>query len=107
MNKETDVFNSLLKRSFYEYIPVRCSHCGFDYTHQFETHVFERPEDAKHGNHVTVNNNDVKIDRDISKNPSGRRHGVSILLSCEGCDGITRLDIIQHKGNTLIEVHKT
>ncbi|MEJ7564914.1 hypothetical protein WKI25_08935 [Acinetobacter baumannii] len=82
---------------------VLCPHCGYNYTHQGEVNIYERGEDQLTGNHVRVLDDKITVDRDISKNPSPRRHGVAIDMRCEtGHD--FKLNIYQHKGNTYISV---
>ncbi|WP_170376350.1 hypothetical protein [Ruegeria atlantica] len=81
---------------------LHCPRCDGSYTHQGEVNVFERGEDADDGTHVRVLDNDVKIDRNLTDNPSRRRHGLTIAFDCESCEGGFLLDIYQHKGNTFI-----
>jgi len=80
-----------------------CKKCGFNYLHQERIEIFDRTEDESEGLHIHVEGGKAMIDRDISNNPSARRQGVSIFCICEGCHGVTRFDITQHKGNTYIE----
>jgi len=81
-----------------------CSHCGFNYIYHTKTEVFEREgEDVPKGIHVIIGANDVKIKKDMKGNPSPRRDGIKIYLSCENCDKITVLTIVQHKGNTYLD----
>jgi hypothetical protein len=39
----------------------------------------------------------------VPSNPSRRRDGLSVAISCEQCDRITWLHIYQHKGQTFVE----
>jgi len=45
----------------------------------------------------------VKVDTDISKNPSKRRDGIRIAFECEACGPVQPLVIYQHKGETFVE----
>jgi hypothetical protein len=80
-----------------------CPRCGDDYLHHGRVEVFARTEDAT-GVHTTVEAETVRVDRDLTGNPSGRRHGVTIAFSCEGCpdDPDLLLTIAQHKGQTFL-----
>lgn len=82
---------------------IQCPICGSDYTHQGKVEAFERGEDQQDCNHVQVLNNDISVDRDGKKNPSPRRQGVSIHMTCERDNHPFILDVYQHKGQTYIE----
>ena len=90
---------------------LQCAHCGGDYLHHYEVTVFERDEDAEEGLQVAILDGQVTISKDMTGNPSLRRHGISILLWCEDCGKNTGLEIAQHKGQTFINcspsIHKT
>lgn len=83
-----------------------CPRCGGDYLHHGQVEVFARTEDAAVGLHTTAGAGDTRVDRDLGGNPSARRHGVTIAFSCELCDeaaqGVLRLTIAQHKGQTFL-----
>lgn len=84
---------------------LRCAGCGGDWTHQGRVEVFERHhEDSPHGTHVTVHGARVSVDDRMVGNPSGRRQGLTILLSCENCDAGTEVLVWQHKGQTFLDV---
>ncbi len=84
---------------------LKCPSCGFNYLHHDKVEVFERSEDAEHGLHVVVENGSVKTDTDLQGNPSSRRHGLAIHFWCEGCDEKPVLTLIQHKGNTYVDIN--
>lgn len=87
--------------------PMKCPHCRETQgLHHDKIEIFERNDREKHGLHVTVTKGLVKIDTDISKNPSYRRHGLSIYFWCEICTSISVLSISQHKGEELINCMK-
>jgi hypothetical protein len=85
------------------YLVLLCSGCGGDCTHHEKVEVFSRTEDASEGTHVVVDDTKVNIDDDISRNPSGRRHGILIHYWCENCETRSVLTISQHKGWTLVD----
>lgn len=79
---------------------LHCPNCDGFYLHQRKTEVFERSEDAKEGLHVTVENEQVMTDKNLTGNPSGRRHGLKVHFRCETCSANVQMVIYQHKGNT-------
>lgn len=74
--------------------------------HLYKVEVFDRVEDAKHGTHTTVEGALVTQDRDLSRNPSGRRTGVALHfwseVNIEPEDKFV-MCIFQHKGGEYIE----
>lgn len=85
-------------------VHIKCPICADIYTHQGKVEVFNRSEDSKEGNHVEIIGDLVKVNKDISANPSARRQGVSINMTCEGSQHPFTVDIYQHKGQTFFEV---
>jgi hypothetical protein len=92
---------------------LRCPRCGDDYLHHTRVEVFDREEDAAVGLHTTAGAEDVRVDRDLSQNPSSRRDGIAIAFYCEMCDGNSDgpgpgvvLTIAQHKGRTFLAWRK-
>jgi hypothetical protein len=80
-----------------------CPNCDCEYMHQYRTEVFELPhEDAITGLRVIVDDMEARIATTLQGNPSGRRNGIVIYFTCEGCDKITLFSIYQHKGQTLL-----
>ncbi len=79
---------------------LRCGHCDSMNLHHVRVDLFDREEDASQGIHVRAENGAVTCDRDLSGNPSLRRHGVSVRLACEHCNGFTMFSLSQHKGET-------
>ena len=86
-----------------EQIVLCCANCGHEYLHHYEVQVYEREEDKKTGTYVSVRGDVIYSDSNMALNPSSRRNGISILLSCEQCPVINKLTIVQHKGSTLID----
>ncbi len=84
-----------------------CPECGGEYLHCQSVEAFDRLDENSSkdiGTHVTVSGfSSVAIDRDLSRNPSGRRDGSVLTFNCETCDAISEMRISQHKGNTFIE----
>jgi hypothetical protein len=83
---------------------LKCSGCGHDYTHHNQVRVYNRGEDSTSGMRAIVDWDTVTVDDKLSGNPSSRRHGVSILFSCESCNALSELAIYQVKGMTLLSV---
>ena len=81
----------------------KCPSCGSTYLHHETVEIFARSEDEKNGFHTIAQSTGTVIDSDLSKNPSSRRHGISVHFSCEGCDATPVLSIVQHKGETFYE----
>lgn len=83
-----------------------CPACGGSYLHFRETWVYRRyREDSARGVAVLVHSDSsISIDDDMDGNPSPRRDGIAIKFECEGCDHRSEMKILQHKGQTLIEV---
>lgn len=81
---------------------LTCPGCGGDYIHHYQVDTYSRHEDGSVGHHVQASVSAVKLDNDLSGNPSTRRHGLSILFWCEYCDDISKMTIAQHKGSTEI-----
>ena len=83
--------------------PMTCPSCGFNYLHHEQVEVFPRPkEDAERYVGFEVSRQGLRtIPPDT--NPSSRRDGLRIRFSCEGCDLLPSLTIVQHKGQTFME----
>ena len=74
--------------------------------HLYKVEVFDRVEDAKHGTHTTVGGALVTQDRDLRRNPSGRRTGVVLHFWSEvnaAPEDKFVMCIFQHKGGEYIE----
>ncbi len=84
-----------------------CPSCGGYYLHHERVEIFERSEDADTGLHVAVTQGKVTTDNNLAGNPSGRRHGLSVYLSCEDCPAVSVLHISQHKGFTNVNLLET
>ena len=84
---------------------LRCPACGYEYMHHEVLEVFERPkEDAEHGVHVTITGCTVTVDNKMTGNPSLRRDGLRIRFWCEGCDEKSTLTLVQHKGQSFLQL---
>lgn len=79
-----------------------CPCCGQENLHHEKIEVFERCEDAESGLRVTVTGN-IEIDRNLTGNPSCRRHGLKIFFWCENCKAKSVLSVSQHKGKTCVD----
>ena len=89
--------------TFSEFGDLLCPYCGHIHIRHKKVELFERAEDSASGIHTTISDFDTKVDKDMSDNPSRRRHGLLIHFSCEACPKESVLAIYQHKGNTLLE----
>jgi hypothetical protein len=91
-------------------LTVLCAHCESPYTHQKRVETYARKEDSDTGiyNEVDFFKQTVTQGTDAStSNPSSRRDGIRVVLTCEECNGKTDLTIVQHKGNTFLSVEKS
>jgi len=84
-------------------LKFKCAECGYEYIHQYRVEVFERHEDEKECLHVIIENG-LSVDRSNKSNPSLRRQGIRIKFYCEGCAYDTVVELLQHKGETFINV---
>lgn len=83
-----------------------CPACGGNYLNHVKIEIFEREEDVNTGIHVSVTPDQIITDKDLTGNPSERRHGLSICFKCEHCSATPVLTIAQHKGNTWVDFIK-
>lgn len=84
-----------------------CPGCGSNYLHHGKVEIFDRSEDQSDGLHVVVGDQDVRIDKVMTGNPSTRRHGLKIHMDCEQCKCEPVLIIYQHKGQTYVDLRPT
>lgn len=84
-----------------------CPLCGKSYLHHYRVDVFERAEDQIKDIHVSVHQGKATFDNNLADNPSVRRHGVSVYFHCEGCSANSVLNLVQHKGSTLVDFMAT
>ena len=96
--KLSDMTSSLGKTT------LHCPACDGFYLHQAHTEIFNRDEDAGEGTHVVIESNNVQTNLDLTGNPSGRRHGLTVHFTCESCPANVQMHIYQHKGNTFVEM---
>ncbi len=83
---------------------LNCPACGGNNLHHEDVHVYQRShEDSDAGLHVAVHGyQSVEVTASMVGNPSTRRDGIRIRLSCENCPAQLSLVLIQHKGVTSI-----
>lgn len=81
-----------------------CPGCGGTLLHHEKIEVFDRSEDKSDGLHVVVAQRELRADTSLLGNPSPRRDGLVIHLSCESCDVRSQLCILQHKGQTYVDL---
>jgi len=70
--------------------------------------LFDRDEDSEKTLITIIKDKKIKqIDGDNIYNPSARRHSSCVYLEEEWEDGkVVKICAIQHKGTTLMEIHK-
>jgi len=83
---------------------LKCPSCGSSFLHHEKVEVFDREDDGKDGLRVGISGGKVSVDMDLDGNPSRRRNGLCISFWCENCDVKPVMEIVQHKGNTLINI---
>lgn len=96
---------------------IICPYCGGGYTHHKNVEVYHRKEDAEDTLRVSIEpimeHNDTyeakdakveirHVDSYVCRNPSSRRGGILITVSCEHCPNDFYVGISQHKGVTLM-----
>jgi len=90
-----------------------CPRCGGEDMHQEQVCLYNREEDEEET--LVIESSDTSNKRvsiytidstSIMKNPSPRRHGLTITFYCEGCSKRSKLYIIQHKGHTFVWIEK-
>ena len=82
---------------------LECPACGGENLHQERVDSWFREEDATHGVHTSaMKDGGCFVSPELHGNPSARRDGLTIAFSCEGCDRISSLAVVQHKGLTLV-----
>lgn len=88
---------------------LQCPKCQGGHMHHVAIDVVSRREDAPKHRHYRIdvmNEFDRRPDRfDIDDNGTehGRRGSVGIEFQCEGCGIVSTLNIVQHKGRTLVD----
>lgn len=85
---------------------LRCPVCDFDYLHQKWAKVIFRDNEDKDGILVSAERKKIATERVLDKDIPGRRDVIYIDFWCEGCHKHSILEIMQHKGNTIIKWEK-
>ena len=83
-----------------------CPSCGGEFLHHDDSavEVWQRGEDELlRGCAILPGGEGVKF-IPAEDNPSSRRSGVRLRFRCEICPSISRLEIVQHKGNTFLSI---
>jgi hypothetical protein len=82
-----------------------CPECGDCTLHRETVTVFDRIEDDTVTMLTEVERGEVEqhdVASTRTRNPSGRRHGVTITFWCENCTNLYDLTLAQHKGGTVV-----
>lgn len=84
---------------------LQCPSCNGQNLHQGTVYVYNRDEDAETTAVTMVTGTEVTTVHNarLCGNPSVRRHGLRISMSCEGCGEVGDMVVYQHKGCTFIE----
>lgn len=101
----TEFSEDVQPAKLYNGFQLACPRCGGGYLHHDKVVVYDRcnGEDGKTTAVSTVWNGLTAthlLPSSESGNPSGRRDGIAIALSCENCGPDIELTIVQHKGCT-------
>jgi hypothetical protein len=88
-------------------VSLKCPVCDFDYLHQIRYVAFspygEDNEEGVYLYHDVETKEVLTAKKDLGGVRTYRRQGLSIYFFCEGCHNISRLDILQKKGQTEVE----
>jgi hypothetical protein len=83
-----------------------CPRCGADKLRQGRVVLYLRREGDPSLLRLTISTGGTvtkaKVASDEAGNPSERRHGLAIRLTCERCGGRSELTLAQHTGATLM-----
>lgn len=81
-----------------------CAHCGGNNLRHVRVDLHTRPKEDADSTITTITLHGCAGSATLppTTNPSSRRDGVAVLLSCETCPGLTELRIAQHKGETVV-----
>ena len=100
---------------------VECPLCSSTNSHHIGVEIFDHAEDNNQGDHFTFwckqswgwdyltnDNTYVEIPKDSFDNDCSkgydRRGSIKIRCVCEGCGGMFKLIVLQHKGETIVEI---
>jgi len=87
-----------------DYQLIHCPDCGGENLHHFDVHVYFRKCEDGRGSIAQIDKRGVFVDydADMETNPSDRRDGIRVWLSCENCTAHIELTLVQHKGCTYL-----
>jgi len=90
-------------KDLYDCNILDCPACGGENLHQERVDSWFREEDAEKGLRTSaMKDGSCFVTSELHGNPSGRRDGLTITFSCETCEDLPVLSIVQHKGLTLV-----
>ena len=87
-----------------EFPPLKCPWCGFDYLHHDDVDVWVRHVEDTDVDPTRIPGTFRQSGAPFGENPSPRRSGLRIHLTCEGCPKRSALEVIQHKGQTFLSL---
>ena len=82
---------------------LQCPSCGGQFTHHDRVFVYARAEDAMPAVHMVLMPG-ADPPEALPANPSARRSGLVVEGWCEACDDRWQLTVVQHKGETCVDV---
>ena len=83
--------------------PFKCPRCNGEYVCHDDIDIFSREKEDGPVKSVRIQTGGGFLNL-AGATPSDRREAVRIWFKCEGCTNVFTLLIIQHKGQTLIDV---
>ena len=84
---------------------LRCGWCQWQNTHFVRTEVYHDPDTTNPNDtrlRAVIQGDSFRLDSTDEGNPSPRRNGIRLLYRCEMCPGISALEILEHKGDTIV-----
>jgi hypothetical protein len=104
MREHPQTYNEIVCSSRGNECAPACPRCGNNYLHHGKIVAYERCEDAPRVLRIEVGGGGARLEwvTNDSRNPSTRRHGLSIEFCCENCGRNSELTIAQHKGESLL-----
>jgi len=83
-----------------------CPACGHEYTHHRSVNIYHRQHEDGDTIITRVSGARVLTEIGARENPSRRRDAIGIVFNCEGCECISELAVVQHKGQTFLRWHR-
>ena len=78
---------------------IKCPNCGGDFLHH--EYVVVHAQSSKY---INAYDHEKQHETDVCRNPSSDRNGITIGFSCETCDDLIELQLMQHKGVSAVQM---